>query len=401
MPYVASMRLIEPKNLNKSCHKKHDGDSDLMCENQPKLQVLTGMLALFFVTTLWADPLSTTNASSQTIPELVPFSTQDQLLNSTGIEQTQARKKLDQRQKQLQLLIPQTSDPQKQLQLIEQRLGILHTLVVDARLNQQARQINRWKQAMRSDAWLLRQSDNPKLQIIGEYWHLLCDLSDIRRLARDLESSQRACIKKLEEFLEHHTSIAEPNEPQAMHLLQQTRLALLQLYDQRGLSMQACKIIKRLKALDPENNTLSEYLQKNYGYCHLLGRAFNMRLLTMDGQTWDSRDKKGKPILIYFWPGVGLENHQNQAGTNPLWNQMHSLASQVLLVDLSHTHDSGMQISASPWPSYRQEPGQFQITDYFNIQTLPRIAVIDNNGIICAVGGPATVNELDTILTKK
>lgn len=372
-----------------------------MCDNQPKRQFSACIMALLLTTTLFAKSQPAMDSTSSAIPDLVHVSTQDQLLNSNGIKQNQARKQLDQLQKQLQLQIPQTPDPQKQVQLIQQRLGILHTLVVDARLNQQAKKLNRWKQAMRSDAWLLRQSDNPKLKVLGAYWHLLCDLSDIRRLARDLESSQRACIKKLEEFLEAHTRITEPNAPQTMHLLQQTRLALLQLYDQRGLSKQACQIIKRLKTLDPENKNLKSYLQKNYGYCHLIGTPFNVRITTMDGKDWDSRNKKGKPIIIYFWPGVGLENYQNQSIPTVLWNQIHSRVSQILLVDLSHAHDSGMQIPDSPWPSYRQEAGQFQITDYFNIQTIPRIAVIDKNGIIRSIGGPATINEIDQILMEK
>jgi hypothetical protein len=195
--------------------------------------------------------------------------------------------------------------------------------------------------------------------------------------------------------------------PQSLHLLQQVQLALLQLYDQRGQSTQACRLINQLKGQDPENQPLIQYLQTNYGYCHLIGRTFNTHLITSDGKTWDSREKRGKPIVIYFWPGVKLipvskMGLSDIAGTtDPLWSQMSRTRAQVLLVDLSRSHESGLQISASPWPSYRQEPGQFQLTDYFHVQTLPRVAVIDKNGIIQAIGGPASTSILEQLLIDK
>lgn len=372
-----------------------------------KTRCLVTALLLSLITALNAQPPAPAPAPAPTPPPaLVELSQQDALLNQNGSLQERAREQLNKLQKQINLKVQQATQPREQFKLLEQRLKIMHTLAVDARLNQQSKQHARWQQAMRSDAWKLRQSENPELQITDDYWSLLCDLSDIRRLARDLESSQRACIQRLEQFLETQTHITEPNQPQAMHLLQQVRLALLQLYDQRGASSQACKLISRLKQLDPENQSLHNDLQQTYGYCHLIGTKFNTRLITTDGKTWDTREKRGSPIVIYFWPGIELPtattpSAHNQPSAGSLWNQMHRVQAEVLLVDLSHTNESGLQISASPWPKYRQEPGQFKLTDYFHVQALPRIVIIDKDGIIQAIGGPATNSILDGLSTKQ
>ncbi|MBL4700626.1 MAG: hypothetical protein JKX85_05135 [Phycisphaeraceae bacterium] len=360
-----------------------------------------------FVAVLLLSLIPTLEVQSQATaqrPAILELSQQDVLLNQDGTQQKLAREQLNELQNQINLQIQQSTNPREQFVLLEQRLKIMHTLAVDARLNQQLKHHARWYQAMRSDAWKLRQSENPELHITGDYWFLLCDLSDIRRLARDLESSQRACIQRLEQFLEKQTRITEPNEPQAMHLLQQVRLALLQLYDQRGSSSQACKLISRLKQLDPENQPLLDDLQQTYGYCHLIGTRFNTRLITADGKAWDSREKRGTSIVIYFWPGIELptvptNKANNQYPVDSLWNQMHQTKAEVLLVDLSHADESGLQIPASPWPKYRQEPGQFKLTDYFHVKTLPRIVIIDKQGVIQAIGGPATNNILQNLAT--
>lgn len=332
--------------------------------------------------------------------------TQDQVLNANGEKQNQARQQLEMLEQQISQQSDKTADPRQQLQMIQQRLEILHTLAVDARLNQQPQQLVRMQQALRSDAWKLRQSDNPQQRIIGEYWNMLCDLADIRRIARDLESSQRASISRMEGFLEKQAPAADATEPQSLHLIQQVRLALLQLYDQRGQSAQACALISRITRQDPENPALARYLQQTYGYCHLIGQKFNTRLFTVDGKTWDSREKIGKPIVIYFWPGVDLPGDMPRTPDNPmpddpLWNQLRRFWGEVLLVDMSRSNESGLQIPASPWPSYRQEPGQFSLSAYFHVHSMPRIVLIDKKGIIRAIGGPAISSVLDQLIAEK
>ena len=335
-----------------------------------------------------------------------PTAPQDQLLLSNGIQQSEARRSLDELQRQINEQSETTTGPKQQLQMIQQRLDILHTLTVDARLNQQPRQTSQLQQTLRAEAWKLRQSDNPKQRVIGEYWHLLCDIADLKRLTRDLESSQRACISKMEQFLANHEQGVEPVEPQTLQLLQQIRLALLQLYDQRGQSSGACQLVKQLKLLDPENLQLAQYLQQNYGYCHLIGQKFNTRLLTTEGKTWDSREKLGKPIVIYFWPGVELLGQTGSKSDkakfiDPLWRQVSRTWAQVLLVDLSRANESGLRIQAIPWPSYRESADQFRLTAYFHVQSLPRIVVIDKNGIIKSIGGPAISSVLEQLLAEK
>jgi len=331
--------------------------------------------------------------------------TQDQLLISNGVEQSEAREQLQQLQLQINEQSQKTTDPKQQLQMIQQRLDILHTLTLDARLNQQPRELKQLQQALRSDAWKLRQSDNPQQQIIGEYWHLLCDMADIRRLTRDLESSQRACISKMQQFLEKHTQSIDPIQPQTLHIIEQVRLALLQIYDQRGQSDLACKLIATIKQQSPDNETLAQYLNQNYGYCHLIGRKFNTRLTTTDGKTWDSREKLGKPIVIYFWPGVGLPADIQQAApnksTDPMWQWINETRTHVLLVDLSHANESGLQIPSSRCPSYREDADRFKLTSFFNIQSIPRVIVIDKKGIVRSIGGPTINSTLERVLAEK
>ncbi|MFG0248358.1 MAG: hypothetical protein ACF8OB_05680, partial [Phycisphaeraceae bacterium JB051] len=114
---------------------------------------------------MWGDP-----ANAQT------DATQNQLLNSNGASQTLAREQLIELQQQIFLQTQQTADPKQQLQMIQQRLDILHTLAVDATINSQPKALAKWQQALRSEAWQLRHSDNPQMKLLGEYWHLLCEL---------------------------------------------------------------------------------------------------------------------------------------------------------------------------------------------------------------------------------
>lgn len=362
--------------------------------------VVCKTVSVWCVLLLWIIGLGTATVHAQSTAP------QDQLFISNGIEQNQARISLEQLQQQINEQSEKTTDPQQQLQMIQQRLDILHTLTVDARLNQQPKQMSQLQQALRSDAWKLRQSDNPKQRAIGEYWHLLCDITDIKRLTRDLESSQRACISKMEQFLARNEEGAEPIEPQTLQLLQQVRLALLQLYDQRGQSVDACRLVSKLKQMDPENLELRQYLQLNYGYCHLIGQKFNNRLTTTDGKTWDSREKIGKPIVIYFWPGVGLagktgNNYDKSLSIDPLWEQLRRTWANVLLVDLSRSNESGLQIPSIPWPCYREDESQFRLTSYFHVQSLPRVVVIDKHGLIQSIGGPSILSVLEQLLEEK
>jgi hypothetical protein len=328
---------------------------------------------------------------------------QNQLLNSNGVSQNTARQQLIDLQQQIQLQSQSVTDPSQLLKMAQQRMDILHTLAIDATLNIQPQEMARWQQALRAEAWQLRHSDNPQMKLLGEYWHLLCELADMNRLSRDLESSQRACITKMQQFLQTHSQGEGPVHPSSLHLIQQVRLALLQIYDQRGMSVEVCQLLKQTRQQDPENQQLNALLQQQYGYCHLIGQKFNAKLTTIDGKTWDSRDKLGKPILIYFWPGVRLPGATSDKSTpqDPLWQLIRSSSITVLLVNSSYADESGLQIPAFPWDCYRTEPGQFDPATHFNIQTLPRVVLIDKKGIIKSVGGPSISGVLERLLAEK
>ncbi len=328
---------------------------------------------------------------------------QNQLLNSNGVSQNLAREQLIELQQQILMQSQQITDPKQQLQMIQQRLDILHTLAVDATINSQPKQLAKWQQALRSEAWQLRHSDNPQMKLLGEYWHLLCELADLTRLSRDLESSQRACITKMEQFLATHANGDATTDPGSLHLIQQVRLALLQLYDQRGLSAQVCKLSEQTRKQDPENQTLAQYLKQQYGYCHLIGQKFNARLITRDGKVWDSRQKLGKPIVIYFWPGVRLPDATSDKSTqqDPLWQLIRRSGISVLLVNMSHSDESGLQTPVIPWDCYKQESGQFDMATHFNVNSLPRLVLIDRNGTVKSVGGPAIGGALEHLLAEK
>ncbi len=380
------------------------------------MTVFALLLCCHWASVLWAKPSSLDHLRQQ-------VEQAEQSLQT--INAPQAREQLNQLQTQLSSGDTLQAHTTRSLRASGIRMEACHALAVDARVHGRLREMAKWISIIRTEAWMLRQNSDQASQSTGAYWHLLTDMAEIRRLSKDLHAGQRASIDRLERFIQEQTRYGEPFDPVAMRLVDQVRLSLLSLWDQRGMSQKVCKLVGQMRKRDPQNAAL-----KDFNYCQLLGRTFNVKLVLADGQTWDSREKRGHPVVIYFWPGERIGSQSKGPTHHDLWQQLRTWetagrtggtggggktgalskasggggggisrgGAEVLLVDLSHARQSGLSLPAIAWPVYRQEEGQFSLTQLLGIATLPRVAVIDAQGRIKAIGGPGIGDELDQIL---
>ncbi len=170
------------------------------------------------------------------------------------------------------------------------------------------------------------------------------------------------------------------------------QLALLRLYDERGMSEQACQLLDALKTVAQRDGdgTLQAELERWYGYSGTIGRTFASRLPTVDGSVWSSADHAGEYILLHFWadwyqPSVEAFGVLREAKTR--------LGSSTKLAIVSVNLGNAAEVGDVDWPVTQGLVAREQLAELFAVRTLPRYVLIDAKGVVVAVGGSPAILE--------
>lgn len=178
-------------------------------------------------------------------------------------------------------------------------------------------------------------------------------------------------------------------------LITDVHLALLRLYDERGLSDRVGPLVDTLRqtAQRQGNPALLTELDRWFGYRQTLGRIFAARVPTADGETWSSEDHRGKVIVLHFWANWYEPSVEGFQALAALQREVGEANLAILSIDMGGT----AQAATSPtvnWPITRDAAMRQQLAELLAVHTLPRYIVLDRAGRVARVGsGVATVAE--------
>jgi|GEM_PF-6544470 len=302
--------------------------------------------------------------------------------------------RLDEVQQHAQRLARTASSRADRFAAVKIRMQACYLLADHSRQQGAIRQATYRLGQVRSEAWRLTQSKEPAQQVVGEFWLMQTDLSEINRLTPKLEERQAEVIERVERFVSRQVRYGERVDPDAIAVVQQARLSLLPLYDQRGMSNKICETASLLKQLHPRDRTMHDMLDSRYAYCELLNQPIDVQLDLVDGRRWSMRQQKGKAVVLYFWPGptVGLDS------ASELAELLSNESVSVLLIDLSHAYESGLALPARPWATYRPMAGGPDLVGLFDVRTLPRFVLIDSHGKVDSIGGQSITERLKNLI---
>ncbi len=247
----------------------------------------------------------------------------------------------------------------------------------------------------------------PAGQRLGDFWALQVDMWEMVRAQVDLAVRQRHAIEQLERFLDRHAQGQHPAnldadpemDPVAMAMLRDAKLVLLALYDQYGMSPEACDLVAELRAsLHRDDEDWRTYLDRVFGYCSILGQRFDASLPLEDGDWWCSQDHRGRAVLLHVWSRGATVSPQDVYALQRIDARYSHLGLAVLSVNVDQFTDRRKPPLYGDWPICWQPPDQQRLTDLFRLTWLPRFVLIDRQGRVAAVGGsPNVVDQLESL----
>lgn len=245
--------------------------------------------------------------------------------------------------------------------------------------------------------------DHPQAPVVAGFWLLQADLFDINSHEPDADQRERQMIARFEEFLEDKTRAGANTRKTVTGksgkaaLLDQSvtehiQLALLRLYDRRGMTTKACDLAGRLAASKRTTPRSMETVKSLCAYCEVVGGRFNAELQLGDDKMWASADLVGKVILIHFW-SVG--SRLSVLAIRDLKRVHEKFASRGLsmLSVTSSPVDVGTITDDLPWPSYNQGPDQVNLMTAFSVRSAPRYVLIDKAGRVTSLADGLAVLE--------
>ena len=279
---------------------------------------------------------------------------------------------------------------------LESQNGLLQTRFVQAQLaHQQKKNRNaaiRMGQ-LRTAAWQLKQHpDSPAAQV-ADRWLLQADLFDINRAALDHNHRQRQVIKRLEQFLVVHRAAPVALAGKQTLTTRDIGRALLRLYDQRGMCAEVGQLIEQIKAGDPQNHDRHRQLHRQYGYLKQIGNPLQITVTSSDGVEWRLDQPRDGVLLIAFWSPADATNPQKLLGELQTDRQGVTVLN-ALVGSMTENADP----SKWPMPVCADQQAVGQLLNQLSVRSVPRMAIIDHNGEVASIGGPAIRDRLDELI---
>ena len=177
--------------------------------------------------------------------------------------------------------------------------------------------------------------------------------------------------------------------------------SLLDLYDHRGMSRQVVDLLGQINQNVDLQWTDRLQLDRQFGYCDILGNRFDAQLETIDGRTWSSQDHLGKPVLFHFWSDQQQGWDDAQGSLAALRQLRDRLGGTLEIVSIwcSANQSKIAKISQAlkakslkvDWSVCCAMVGDDNLQHLFSVQTLPRYVLINAQGQIEAVGSSLAI----------
>ena len=245
---------------------------------------------------------------------------------------------------------------------------------------------------LQAAAWKAKRMAGGAPDAIAEFWLLNSDLFDITRAEINIDDQQQHAIERFERFIDEQTSLGlqETRQVNPIHwaVVDSVKLALLRIYDQRGMSNKVSQLVKNVRSsLHRKDLIQRAYLDHMYGYCSMLGYQFEAQLMTDNDTLWTSQAHQGMYVLIHFWAdwapqSVDAFNTLHDRYTE-LVNHNVTLLS-VCLDGSAKTQPDKLNID---WATCSEQSDTQNLGELFSVNSLPRFALIDQNGCVMAIGG--------------
>lgn len=246
---------------------------------------------------------------------------------------------------------------------------------------------------LRAAAWQLKQHPGNLAAQVADRWLLLADLFDINRTAMVRNHRQRGTIQRLEQFLATHRTSPVTKYDQQTLTTRNIEQALLRLYDQRGMCAKVGQLIEHIKADEPDNHDLHSQLRWHYAYLPQIGRKLNVKITSRDGNEWPLDQSRTGVLLIAFWSPTDISNAPDLLKELQADRKNVSVLN-MLVGDLAENTDFTMW----PKPLCTNQEAVGKIAHLLSVRSVPRVAIIDHNGQVATVGGPAIHDRLDEII---
>lgn len=313
-------------------------------------------------------------------------------------------------------LTEELSKPSDRVEAGSIALQAYHVLTRLAQQTQNARELAYRVGQLRSTAWKTKRLPGASAVVVGDFWLLLADLIDINRTGLGIDTSQQQAIQRLERFLRDYlptrtlgtkaqvvfsdtdATIDPAMGGEHLEILRDVRLGLLELYDQRGMTRQACRLIHEIhRDLPPGDTRTTGYLASTFGYCSLLGQRFEAQLQTVRHGVWSSEDYQGQPMLIHLWADwVGPSRVFEELRSVYASYQPRGLAMISVNVYADHTATQ----PGVDWPVCMQSPEDEGLRRLFMIHSLPRFILLDPKGRVASVASSlAILDQVESMLT--
>lgn len=289
---------------------------------------------------------------------------------------------------------------------------------------QQAQRFNREAEAsvriaqLRSGAWQTMANSATNARPVGDFWLLQADLFDINRAALDRNQRQISTITRIERFLSQRDRANKdrPSDGEEQAMLLEVRLALLRLYDERGLSNKVKALVGQIKKSPHADSAVRAALDRWFGYVDQVGKPIGDELLTVMRQyrigvqqhPLRTQEKypdqpnagNGGEVTIILFQTADMLEKMVPGQTRPHWLNVVLHRRPVvdgMIIAIGDT--VGDWIKQSIGPVYMETLKDRKFSRRFAVRTVPRYVLIDHTGKVAAVGGVMIGDEVDRLIT--
>jgi len=235
---------------------------------------------------------------------------------------------------------------------------------------------------------------------LGRFWLLQADLIRMKFDSMNIDAYQRQVMVRLERYISrpkltatdvvvnNKTGLNGSHSPVVSSMLEAAKSALVRIYHQIGATDRACDLAVQLRACMHRGNKAGRtYLDRVIEDCSLLGLRFEAQCITDDGLVWSSAAHRGNLVLLHFWASWAMPSVEMVDQLRFRYAKLNQCGLSILSVSLDAQQQDDADCLSVDWPTVSKKSGHAQLSDLFQITSLPTFVLIDRRGHVAAVGG--------------
>ncbi len=305
---------------------------------------------------------------------------------ATGAQREQLTQDLDRLAQSGQLLARYLSDPPTRLEAYHLSLQAYHALAKQATDHTQ---VKHWANRLKDTANNVKKIDSGAAAALSDFWLLIAEAIATEPIDPDPAARQRHAIASLQRFVDRHRQDQSESDG-GVHpsILQAVRWGLLNLYDQRGDTDQATRLVAELRGSSPRKNKVAraDLTDPSEAYT-LLGQRFEAKLLTDDGGVWTSEAHLGMTVLLHFWSAWAPQSVEVFERLRSRYADLIGQGVAILSVRVDNPEcREDMGHPPVGWATCWSQQGGLDLAEVFKVRAVPRLVLIDPTGHVAAVG---------------